>query len=291
MSKRIKKRERCKAFSICKDVAFVKGFCPKHYNQQRALGRILSPKEEKEKKKIHMQKVRSGLASYWDKERANPTREYAKRGVPTKASLPCTAPGCASLANAAKGLCNRHYGHVRRNGRLLSEEYLESRHSKIKCRAPECSRLSESSVFGKGLCSMHYSHLRKLGRFLSPEETKMGKYPSGLLCKAPGCDRPPDSKYLCSRHYIQMLRKGRFTPETQKKDYVRMGDKELQKAYCLIRNDQLSFSQVARKMKRSVPCISYWFGEKGKFHERQQAIAANGKIAVSSPNGEAVSRE
>lgn len=110
----------------------------------------------------------------------------------------CSIQGCAGITYA-RGLCEKHYRRLRRNGDPLK---LFRSSEPRPCSVAGCGKVAES----RGLCHGHY--LRWLRRGDIDEEVPLARRKQPGQCVVEGCGRPPKARGLCKGHYHRLLRHG-----------------------------------------------------------------------------------
>ncbi len=130
---------------------------------------------------------------------ANPVVPPRRR---KNAGVACEIAGC-ERSSLARGLCQRHYGHWRRQREPGPPRKRRGPHP---CSVTGCDRSRDA----RGFCSRHYKRWVRHGDPGPPGPIARGPHQrrGSLPCSVTGCDRSGASRGFCSRHYSRWLRHG-----------------------------------------------------------------------------------
>ena len=70
----------------------------------------------------------------------------------------CSVVGCLDQAKAAKGLCWRHYAHMRRHGKI-NRHTEKKRYNGQLCCVEGCEKAARS----RDMCQTHYNRVKRTG--------------------------------------------------------------------------------------------------------------------------------
>lgn len=103
----------------------------------------------------------------------------------------CIVEGCLNKANAAKGLCHKHYGRKRRHGNTDDPERINKGKT---CSVEGC----EKDAREKGMCVRHARRVETHG---DPHTVTKPYTYDGQECLIHGCSDRPTSHGMCNKHY------------------------------------------------------------------------------------------
>lgn len=141
----------------CNRIAFCKGFCSRHYYQQRVRRLGIEPRAEARKCTVagcdgshsgHGMCVKH-LAEKRRREKGVPVSSWVRKTY----KKPCTIEGCGR-PNKGRGLCAKHYQEQRRRD-IGVEEW----RPRQKCSVGDCREIQHA----KGFCSRHYELAKRNG--------------------------------------------------------------------------------------------------------------------------------
>lgn len=114
-------------------------------------------------------------------------------GGPPKRYTTCTIESC-DRPHLAKGLCNKHYRRLRRNGDTSDKSLKGLPPIKNRgCKVKNCKEKHDSN----GYCNRHSYYIRKYGKIIPPKLT----FDPGRGCSTNGCNGKHQAKGLCHKCY------------------------------------------------------------------------------------------
>jgi hypothetical protein len=113
----------------------------------------------------------------------------------------CIVESCKNNANAARGLCSKHYSRIYRHGDVNLVK--QNKNQAEFCMLENCN----NKTLSRNLCSSHYARWKrnKEGFDKSPIK-KVLKYTGAEICIIPFCKKEAKIKMLCVSHYQHQAR-------------------------------------------------------------------------------------